>query len=325
MPDSLLPIQGPASYGERDLDSLLSGEADRAAVALGPVADVLDALRGAPAPDELEGEAAVRAAFRLFVLPEAGEVGGAPVPAPHYQVPAPLYQVPAPLYQVPALLQQGAAAGQGHPDGQSPTVVLPRTTPGGPRHARPRRPVPWHGHGRAMAVACGAAAAVIVFVVALAGGFSGPGGQQARPGQHPSAQAAGPTSKRAMSSVLGTPARPVPSGPSPAELCRQFMAFFTHRESPTNWAAEHSVLEQLNTLAGGWPRITGYCDSQLGVGSPGPKRGSRDGAGDDKPQGHGGHGQAAAAPRLSRAESPVPQPGARLIRAGKVKAARTGR
>jgi hypothetical protein len=69
MPDSLLPIQGPASQRERDLDALLSGYPT---VVLGPVAGVLGALRGAPAPGELDGEAAARAAFRLFVLPDAG-------------------------------------------------------------------------------------------------------------------------------------------------------------------------------------------------------------------------------------------------------------
>ena len=69
MPDSMLPIQGPASQRERDLDVLLSGAAGYPAVVLGPVADALAALCAAPAPSELDGEAAARAAFRLFVLP----------------------------------------------------------------------------------------------------------------------------------------------------------------------------------------------------------------------------------------------------------------
>ena len=44
MPDSLLPIQRPASQRERDLDALLSGEAGYPTVVLGPVAAVLAAL-----------------------------------------------------------------------------------------------------------------------------------------------------------------------------------------------------------------------------------------------------------------------------------------
>jgi hypothetical protein len=105
MPDSQLPIQGLASQPERDLDALLSGEAGYPTVVLGPVAGVLAALRAAPAPDELDGEAAARAAFRLFMLPEANVAGGA--------------HVSAPLPRVPAQFHRVAAAGDGRQDGQA--------------------------------------------------------------------------------------------------------------------------------------------------------------------------------------------------------------
>ena len=125
-----------------------------------------------------------------------------------------------------------------------------------------------------MTAACGAAAAVIVCVAALAGAFSGPAGQQARPGHQSSPQPASASSKRPTSSVLGaatTHPVPGPSGSgqaaSPAALCRQYMEFFTHPGSPANWSAENAVVRQLSGLAGGWGRIMGYCAGQFGAGT----------------------------------------------------------
>jgi hypothetical protein len=256
MPDSQLPIQGPASQRERDLDALLSGEAGYPVVVLGPVAGALAALRAAPAPDELDGEAAARAAFRLFMLPGAGVAGGA--------------SFPAPLPQVPAQFHQVAVAGHGRPDGQGSTLVLPRAAPGGPRHARPRRPAPWHGRWQVMAAASGAAAAVIICVAALAGAFSGPGGQPGRSGLRPSPQSSSASSQRATSSVLGTAtARPTPrpSAVSPEALCRKYMDYFMHPEPPTSRPGEDAVVQQLGKLAGGKLQIIGYCARQLGVGA----------------------------------------------------------
>ena len=247
MPDSLLPIQGPASPRERDLDALLSGEAGYPTVVFGPVADALAALRAAPAADELDGEAAARAAFRLFMLPATG-------PA-----------VPVPVHP-------GAGPGHGDPDGQAPTVVLPMTPPAGPRHARPR-PRSWPGRGQAVAAACGAAAAVIVGVAALAGAFSGPAGQQA-PAGHQTVQASDTSSRRPMSSVLGTATTrptPRPSGSghtaSPKALCYEYMKFFMRPESPAGWSREAALGKQLSTLAGGRAQVMSYCARQLGAGS----------------------------------------------------------
>jgi hypothetical protein len=256
MPDSQLPIQGLASQPERDLDALLSGEAGYPTVVLGPVAGVLAALRAAPAPDELDGEAAARAAFRLFMLPEANVAGGA--------------HVSAPLPRVPAQFHRVAAAGDGRQDGQGSTVVLPRAAPGGPRHARPRRPAPWHGRWPVMAAASAAAAAVIVCVAALAGAFSGPSGQQGPSGPRPSPQSSSASSHRVTSSVLGTAtARPTPrpSAVSPEVLCRQSMDYFMHPEPLASRPAENAVLQQLGKLAGGQLGIIDYCARQLGVGA----------------------------------------------------------
>lgn len=298
MPDSMLPIQGPASQRERDLDVLLSGAAGYPVVVLGPVADALAALRAAPAPSELDGEAAARAAFRRYVLPGTGLAGGAPVAAPH---------------------QQEAVAGHGHHDGQGPTVVLPMTAPAGPRHARPRPRLPWPGRWQVLTAACGAAAAVIVCAAALAGAFSGPGGQPARPGYQSSPQPASASGKRPMSSVLGTAtARPVPrpseSGQavSPAALCHQYMEFFTHPGSPANSSAENDVVRQLSRLAGGWTRIMGYCARQFGAGTSWSRPDFHGGPGAPVPGGQpdrDGRG-GPVMPRLGRAG-----PGAPAVRA----------
>jgi len=252
MPDSLLPIQGPASQRERDLDALLSGEAGYHVVVSAPVAAVIAALRAVPAPDELDGEAAARATFRLLMAP------------------------------------------------------------GGPRHARPRRLVPWPGRWQVMAAACGAAAAAIVCVLALAGAFSGPSGQ-GQPGKRPSLQASA-SSQRATPSLLGSAtAGPTPSAVSPEQLCHQYMNFFTHPESYGNWTAEKGVVQQLSKLAGGHMRINGYCDGQSGARTHGHHPDFQGGAvvpgpGDPQdhpgdPQDHGGPG-GPDTPRLGRQAGP---------------------
>jgi hypothetical protein len=67
--DSEPPVWGPAPIEERDLETLLSG------ARLGAVTA---ALRAAPAPAELDREAAARAAFRMFL----GDGASDPVPLP---------------------------------------------------------------------------------------------------------------------------------------------------------------------------------------------------------------------------------------------------
>jgi hypothetical protein len=282
MPDSLLPIQGPASQRERDLDALLSGEAGYPVVVLGPVAGALAALRAAPAPDELDGEAAARAAFRLYMRPVAGDADG---PAPNPPVPAQFYQV--------------AVAGAGRPDGQGATVVLPRAVPRGPRHARPRRPVRWTGRWQVMAAASGGAAAVIIGVAALAGAFSGPGGQPGQSELRPSLPPSSASSQRATTSVLGTataPPAPRPSPVNPDALCHQFMDSFIH--PPANRSTEDAVVQQLSKLAGGRLPVIDYCVRELGLDSAhghgtGLPGGSGHPAAGDQP-GKGGFGEPGA-------------------------------
>src|SRR6185437_11465962 len=54
---------GPAPFGERDVDVLLSGDRGDTPPQLRQVADALAALRAAPAQAELSGEAAIMAEF----------------------------------------------------------------------------------------------------------------------------------------------------------------------------------------------------------------------------------------------------------------------
>jgi hypothetical protein len=292
MPESPLPIQGPASQCERDLDALLCGEARYPTVVLGPVTSVLGALRAPAAPGELEGEAAARAAFRLWMLPVAGVAGVAPVPASLHQV---------------------TAAAWDHPDGQGPAAGLPRTVPGGPRHRRPRRRALRPGRWQVMTTAA-AAAVVIVGAVALGGSFSGSGGQpgQAGPRLTVAPAATEATSARPKSQVDGHASKaPAPtSTPQPAALCHQFMDFFTRPEPAANRSAENAVIEQLRKLAGGLPQITGYCLRQLGVEGPGSGQGHQGGAGVPGPGNQPGRGRPAETgiSRLGRSGS-ASQPG----------------
>lgn len=282
MSDQLPPTDGLAPYDDRDLDALLSGEA---ACVPEPLARAVAALRAAPAPAELDGEAAARAAFRLFMVPDEDR-------------------------------QARPAAGRA--DGAA-TLMLPGASPdGGPerleRSARPPRPprqrrrrVPWRGSRRAMALAgATAAAAVIVGVAALAGAFSGPGGRPWPAGPHSSATApvAEPSGRPTSPVLEGGAAReptvrptPTPSGqpagagagaaPAPEELCVQY---FASGEAPG-----YSVIQQLTELAGGAWNISHYCDEQLGIAQPappGPNPGDpgNPGGGFGHPPGRGGSG-----------------------------------
>jgi hypothetical protein len=242
MPDSLLPIQGPASRRERDLDSLLSGEAGYPAVVLGPVAAVLGALRGAPVPDELDGEQAARAAFRLFVLPAAGS--------------------PA---ELPRTI---ASAGPRHR----------RARPGRPRRRASR---PGHLQVMAVVGSAAAAviigAAALAGAFSGPGGHQGPAGPSSAQAAADTSNghATSPVLEGGGHSV--PPARPThrpdtsqPTAASPQELCRQYVNFRMHPGPPANWPAENATIQRLSSLAGGPLRINGYCAERLGAAGPGP-------------------------------------------------------
>jgi hypothetical protein len=244
MSDSLPADGGPDPYDGRDLQRLLSGEDVPLPEGMRRVARTLDALRAAPLPAELAGEASARAAFRQIML--AGNSGPA---------------------------SSGSGADGAH------TLILPTRARGaGPRavtrprhaHRRPRQ----RGRWQPKALAGAAAAAVIVGGIALAGTFSGAAGHPRQAGRTAGATSPAPESGRANSNGLEgnaskepTP-RPTasqstaggPDAESEAKaLCRQYLGFIMHHESRSDWAAEGGTYDQLSNLAGGSWRIVGYC------------------------------------------------------------------
>jgi hypothetical protein len=303
MSDSLPPHGGPDPYDGWDLEGMLSGTSVWLPDGMRPVARTLSALRAAPTRAELSGEASARAAFRQVM--QANGTGSR---------------------------WPGRGAGDGH------TLILPAQGAGGGPHAvtRPRhshRRPPRHGRWQPKALAgavVGAAVVAVVGGVALAGGFSATGGHPGQPRSSSSAVGATTASGHSGSNGLDGNANKAPTAhPTPshshaqsaggtgsaaqaAELCRQYLAFFTHHES--DWAKENDIARQLNKQAGGSRHIFSYCvrlpqpwamtpkgpgsdldgpglsppgDSQGGPGSGGPQ----DSQGDDQSkQGHSGNG-----------------------------------
>jgi hypothetical protein len=253
MPDSQVPpIWGPA-YDERDLDALLSGETGGTPVALQPVEGTLAALCGAATRRELADEAVARAAFRAFV-PVSPTTG--PLPW---------------------------AAGAEPAAVTSHTLVLP------PADRRPQ-PAARHRHRRragrsarkpGIAVTGAAAAALIVVATAVAGALTGSIGDLTSFGRQPAgatapARATGqspgsegvlvtgaardriPTQKATASA----PPAPRPT-PDPRSLCREYFRDFGHPEQDAG-AAWIALNAQLSTLAGGPPKVLGYCLRTVG-------------------------------------------------------------
>jgi hypothetical protein len=212
------------------------------------VARTLDALRAAPTPPELAGEASARAAFRQIMLAS----GSGPA-------------------------RPGGGAGGAH------TLILPTQARGaGPRvvtrprhaHRRPRQ----RGRWQLKALAGVAAAAVIAGGIALAGTFSGAGGHPGQLGRGSSATSPTPESGRSNSNGLeGTATKEPTPRPTPSHsasqptgsgsgtesearaLCRQYLTFITRPESRSDRTAEGGTYDQLSNLAGGSWRIVGYC------------------------------------------------------------------
>jgi hypothetical protein len=287
MSDSLPPVWGLTPEEERDLEAVLSGEPGRAQPGRPspsrPAAAVLAGLRAAPVPGELDGEAAARTAYRLFVLPAGGwpaAAGGA---------------ASTPAAPVPSAW----------PAGSGPR----RLSRPGPRHRRPRRRVPWPGRrpGAALLGVAGAAALLVALVCVLVL----PGGSPGQPGPSVSASAAqavirsnGSTAKQAeplgsgtkVASPSPTAARSGTAGPSagPGQgsrqeaLCQQYLASHEH---PAGWRADNRLARQLSRAAGGLLNIQGFC---VALGSQSAGRG----------------------PPWSQPQTAAPQPGAGSTPAG---------
>ena len=236
---------------------MLSGKNRYVPEALRQVLPALDALRAAPMPAELLGEAAARAYFRKIML--GGESG-------------------------PARPDAGA--------GEARTLILPTGTPGGESYVarRPHRHrcPPQRGRRQARALAGVAAAAVVtVGAIALAGTFSNSGGHPVVVGR--SRRAAGvtnaatvpgrnrvegngtPTAEQSVKPATKT-SQPSGSTPSPSELCSEYFGFYSRLGERASPATRNEISQQLRSLAGGPGGVGYYCMRalQLWVVPPGP-------------------------------------------------------
>jgi hypothetical protein len=228
MPENLPPSGwGPASSDERDLDAVLEGHLAEVPDALLPVADVLDALCAAPAPDELWGEARIMAEFR------AHGPGGVARPSE-----------PAPTRPLSVL----------------PAAPSPRRRP---VRRRGRRQGPRPEGGWAGALTGVAAAAAIVVAVAFTGNLPAPIERLAHLG-HPttspaasgaSSHSAAPKTETKSASVQPAPLPSATHSTEPAQrdartTCDDYYGdFLKHPVPPSRLSAEMSLWRELTELA----------------------------------------------------------------------------
>jgi hypothetical protein len=242
MPDSLLPPGwGLAPFDERDLDAVLAGKTADVPVALRPVADVLAALRAAPVPAELYGEANAMAEFRALGLGQAGR------PAP-------------------TMLLEALPAGSRARPGRQPARHRVRPAR---RHRLLRATV------RPAVLSAAAAAAVIVVAVLVTGSFAGPLRDIAHMAS-PSAGASfpkGSTGHSAAPRVETTSAGLETTAPPSATYstasaqsvlsnsCRAYYSYYKHPVGLSYWATQQSLWDQLTKLTGtdNWFKVYQYC------------------------------------------------------------------
>jgi hypothetical protein len=242
MPDSLLPPGwGLAPFDERDLDAVLAGKTADVPVALRPVADVLAALRAAPVPAELYGEANAMAEFRALGLGQAGR------PAP-------------------TMLLEALPAGSRARSGRQPARHRVRPA----RRRALRRAVL-----RPAALLGAVAAAVIVFAVLVTGNFVSPFRDIAHMAS-PSARtpsATGSTGHSAAPRVETSSAGLETTAPPSAthstasaqsvlsNSCRAYYSYYKHPEGLSYWATQLSLWDQLTKLTGtdNWFKVYQYC------------------------------------------------------------------
>jgi hypothetical protein len=237
MPENLPPSGwGPASSDERDLDAVLEGHLAEVPDALLPVAEVLDALCAAPAPDELWGEARVLAEFR------AHGPGGVARPSG-----------PAPTRPLSVL----------------PADPSPRRRPVRRRGRRQgARPV----SGWAGALTGVAAAAAIVVAVAFTGNLPAPIERLAHLGHPTTSPAASSASSHSAAPKAETRSATVqPTTPAsathPTESAQQYDRttcadyygdFLKHPVPTSRLSVEKSLWQQLTELAGSKSPIKVY-------------------------------------------------------------------
>jgi hypothetical protein len=265
MPDSFPPPTWGPPFDERNLDALLSGHLADPPQALRQVADALAALRAAPTPAELTGEAAARAEFRALAdslalgLDEAARTDG----HPYAEVLSALTldgtgRPPARHRSI----RRARGTGPGGP---------PRGLPGGPtgpHRARPRGRRLGRKGGVLIAAASGALVVAVIALAATMPGSAHRGGSSSAAGAPSSGHSSGGTTP--SQNVQAGSASPEPSNqatpthaahhavsPPPTSsaqsearrLCRDFYEYFSHPR-PRDWPAEQTLFRQIARLAG---------------------------------------------------------------------------
>jgi hypothetical protein len=303
MPDSFHPGPwGHQPFDERDLDSLLDGNATDVPVALRPVADALDALVAAPYPAELRGEAAIRAVFLAQrqrsgqeqaprgeprgqdTIPSASS-STAPSAVPVQATGTP--SVPFPVPTEPIALQAGP------PDRARPRRG--RHSRGGPARPGASRPAARSRRRRRNRItAAGAAgAALAVFLVATyVGALPGPvqrlahitiaapagrtyAGRTPGPDVGTTSAAATPstgiTGVGAPSASTSAPTASPSVTPDQVELCDAFLPVAEH-PAPGQASWRSTEYARLVSAAGGPRQVYSYCapvwDKQFPTGYP---------------------------------------------------------
>jgi hypothetical protein len=257
MPDSFPPLTWGPPFDERDLDALLAGHPADPPLALRQVADALAALRAAPTPAELTGEAAARAEFRALAgLRACGLDAAARADEQSHTL-----VLPAPPPGRAGRRRARHRSGRG-----ARATGAVRGVPARPHRARPPRRRLGRRGGVMMAVA---GAALIVAVIALTGSLPGgihPLGHSSAAGKTSPSSSAGSGSQGVQArsaardpSRTATPSHPatrtpsVSSTPSAQEsaknLCRDFYGYFL-APRPPGWPAEETLYQQIYKLAG---------------------------------------------------------------------------
>lgn len=232
-------------FDDRDLDDLLSGQLADIPPPLRQVADALSALCAAPAPSELDGEAAAMAEFSAFARSRG--------PAHTLVLSAP----PPDVARKPRARHRGSRG------------------VGGFRSVRGVRPPKW----RAGALTGVASAAVIVMIVAFGGFLPGPIKDitahlsiSSLTATHHAAGASGSRSVAPRSPRSAAPVRPTvtpshlalarPATTAPPDgrtLCRTWFADFGHPLPYWKWHAQRVLFGEISKLAGGPERVFPYC------------------------------------------------------------------
>jgi hypothetical protein len=312
MPDSFPPLTWGPQFDERNLDALLSGQLADTPLALRQVADALAALRAAPIPAELAGEAAARAGFRASRLEAAA----------HGDELSHTLVLPAPPPGRTGKRQARHRSGRGA-GGAGRARAVRGDRPGLPARPHRARP-PGRRLGRRGGVLLAVAgAALIVAVIALTGNLPGKmhgtGNSSAagKTSSTPTSAGSGSANVQARSDARDPSRKPTPSHPAivapsastsssakvkASNLCRAYYEFFVRLQPHDKRSAEALLWQEIVQLAGGPAQVRTFCSPYVSgmfehglplspFAPPGLQQGTQNGPGDGQQgAGNGGPG-----------------------------------